>query len=40
VPGTHFEYPNWQRKLNADIEEIATRADLAAQLAEIHRARG
>ncbi len=40
VPGTHYEYPNWQRKLNADIEEIATRGDLAAQLAEIHRARG
>jgi 4-alpha-glucanotransferase len=40
VPGTHYEYPNWQRKLNADIEEIATRSDLAAQLAEIHRARG
>jgi 4-alpha-glucanotransferase len=39
VPGTHHEYPNWQRKLNADIEEIAARSDLAALLAEIHRAR-
>jgi 4-alpha-glucanotransferase len=40
VPGTDKEYPNWQRKLNANIEEIAARSDLAAQLAEIHRARG
>lgn len=40
VPGTHHEYPNWQRKLTAEIEEIAARSDLAAQLAEIHRARG
>lgn len=40
VPGTHHEYPNWQRKLDADIEEIAARGDLAAQLAEIGRARG
>jgi 4-alpha-glucanotransferase len=39
VPGTHHEYPNWQRKLDADIEEIATRGDIAAQLAKIHRAR-
>jgi len=29
VPGTYWEYPNWQRKLNADIEEIAVRADIA-----------
>jgi 4-alpha-glucanotransferase len=40
VPGTDREYPNWQRKLNATIEEIAARSDLTAQLAEIHRARG
>jgi len=39
VPGTDREYPNWQRKLNADIEEIAARSDLAAQLKEIDRAR-
>jgi 4-alpha-glucanotransferase len=39
VPGTHHEYPNWRRKLDAEIEEIAARSDLAAQLAEIHRAR-
>jgi 4-alpha-glucanotransferase len=39
VPGTHQEYPNWQRKLDADIEDIAARSDIAAQLAEIHRAR-
>jgi 4-alpha-glucanotransferase len=40
VPGTHHEYPNWQRKLTADIEDIEVRADLAAYLLEIHRARG
>jgi 4-alpha-glucanotransferase len=40
VPGTYHEYPNWQRKLSADIEDIEVRADLAAYLSEIHRARG
>jgi 4-alpha-glucanotransferase len=39
VPGTDNEYPNWQRKVCADIEEMAVRSDLAAQLAEIDRAR-
>jgi 4-alpha-glucanotransferase len=40
VPGTDREYPNWQRKVTADIEDIAARADLAAQLDEINAARG
>jgi 4-alpha-glucanotransferase len=40
VPGTDREYPNWQRKVSVDIEEIAARADLAAQLDDIQRARG
>jgi 4-alpha-glucanotransferase len=39
VPGTDHEYPNWQRKLNADLEDIASRSDIAAQLAQIDRAR-
>ncbi|HEX3915371.1 MAG TPA: 4-alpha-glucanotransferase [Steroidobacteraceae bacterium] len=39
VPGTSGEYPNWRRKLNADIEDMAARADFAAQFAEINRAR-
>ena len=39
VPGTHFEYPNWQRKLWSDIEEMAERHDLAEQLKEVNRAR-
>jgi 4-alpha-glucanotransferase len=39
VPGTGSEYPNWQRKLTVDIEDVAARPDLAAQLSEIHRAR-
>ena len=40
VPGTYLEYPNWQRKLNADIEDMAKRVDFAAQFAEIQTARG
>jgi 4-alpha-glucanotransferase len=39
VPGTSGEYPNWQRKLSMDVEDIAARADLAASLADIERAR-
>jgi 4-alpha-glucanotransferase len=40
VPGTDAEYPNWQRKLCADIEDMAVRSDFAEQFAEISRARG
>jgi 4-alpha-glucanotransferase len=40
VPGTDREYPNWQRKVSADLEELAARADLAACFEEIRRARG
>jgi 4-alpha-glucanotransferase len=39
VPGTFAEYPNWQRKVTASIEEMAARSDLAERLAEINRAR-
>jgi 4-alpha-glucanotransferase len=39
VPGTDPEYPNWQRKVSADIEDMAARADLAAQFADISAAR-
>jgi 4-alpha-glucanotransferase len=39
VPGTDREYPNWRRKVTADIEDIAARSDLAEQLDEIHAAR-
>jgi 4-alpha-glucanotransferase len=39
VPGTSHEYPNWQRKLDADLEEIVGRADLAEQLRAIDRVR-
>lgn len=28
VPGTYWEYPNWQRKVSAGIEEIAVRTDV------------
>jgi 4-alpha-glucanotransferase len=40
VPGTDTEYPNWQRKLTADIEEMAARRDLDESFAQIGRARG
>ena len=39
VPGTDSEYPNWQRKLAAGIEDMAARSDFAAQFAAIQRAR-
>ncbi|MDP9084666.1 MAG: 4-alpha-glucanotransferase [Pseudomonadota bacterium] len=39
VPGTDREYPNWQRKLALDIEEMATRQDFAGFLEQVHRAR-
>jgi 4-alpha-glucanotransferase len=39
VPGTHHEYPNWQRKLSSDIEDMEARTDLAAYLEEIRRTR-
>jgi len=40
VPGTHQEYPNWQRKLSSDLEDMVNRADLDRYFAEINRARG
>jgi len=40
VPGTDREYPSWQRKVSADIEDMAARADLVAQFDEIRLARG
>jgi 4-alpha-glucanotransferase len=39
VPGTDAEYPNWQRKVTASIEDMASRSDLNARLAEINQAR-
>jgi 4-alpha-glucanotransferase len=40
VPGTYWEYPNWQRKLCADIEDIAVRADIARVLSSVKAERG
>lgn len=40
VPGTDHEYPNWQRKLTANIEDMAERTDFDSQFAQIARARG
>ncbi len=40
VPGTYREYPNWQRKITADIEGLAARTDLDALFADLSRARG
>jgi 4-alpha-glucanotransferase len=39
VPGTDREYPNWQRKLTEDIEDMAGRLDFDERLAAIGRAR-
>jgi 4-alpha-glucanotransferase len=39
VPGTDREYPNWQRKLTVDVEDMATRGDLDTAFAGIGRAR-
>jgi len=39
VPGTDREYPNWQRKLTEDIEDLSGRTDLDESLAAIARAR-
>jgi 4-alpha-glucanotransferase len=40
VPGTDQEYPNWQRKITQDIEELAARTDLDVLFADMCRARG
>ena len=40
VPGTDQEYPNWQRKLTADVEDLTTREDLDGLFADLNRARG
>jgi 4-alpha-glucanotransferase len=40
VPGTDKEYPNWQRKITADIEDMAASADLAGYLDAVNAARG
>ena len=39
VPGTDREYPNWQRKLSTDVEDLIGRADLANFLQAIGQAR-
>ncbi|MGC1387156.1 MAG: 4-alpha-glucanotransferase [Steroidobacteraceae bacterium] len=39
VPGTNHEYPNWQRKLSSDLEDMVDRADLDRILSEINQAR-
>jgi 4-alpha-glucanotransferase len=39
VPGTDRQYPNWQRKLTLDLDEIVHRTDLAGQFAAIGRER-
>ena len=39
IPGTHTEYPNWQRKLSENLEAVAARGDLTVQLDAINEAR-
>lgn len=40
VPGTEREYPNWQRKLTANLEDLGARSDLDAWFADYSRERG
>jgi 4-alpha-glucanotransferase len=40
VPGTDREYPNWQRKLSADIEDMVGRTDFDETFAAVGHARG
>jgi 4-alpha-glucanotransferase len=40
VPGTDQEYPNWRRKVTADIEDMMTRRDFDESFAAVNRARG
>jgi 4-alpha-glucanotransferase len=40
VPGTHLEYPNWRRKLSANLEDLAARSDFDRWFEELSRARG
>jgi 4-alpha-glucanotransferase len=40
VPGTSDEYPNWQRKLTADIDELFDRESVVRLLSAVARARG
>ena len=40
VPGTDQEYPNWRRKVTADIEDMMTRRDYDESFAAVNRARG
>ena len=39
IPGTHNEYPNWQRKVSQSVEAVASRGDLASHLDAINAAR-
>jgi 4-alpha-glucanotransferase len=39
VPGTHAEYPNWKRKVSAELEELAQRQELTLYLDQINAAR-
>ncbi|MGK4474319.1 4-alpha-glucanotransferase [Aeromonas molluscorum] len=39
VPGTSYEYPNWRRKLSADLEDLFERESLKALAARMSQAR-
>jgi 4-alpha-glucanotransferase len=40
VPGTDREFPNWQRRISVDVEDLAGRRDIATHLDDISAARG
>ncbi len=39
VPGTYLEYPNWQRKVTVDLEDIAANPEITAMLERVNRER-
>jgi 4-alpha-glucanotransferase len=40
VPGTDREYPNWQRKISTNIEDMVGRSEFDETFAAVRQARG
>jgi 4-alpha-glucanotransferase len=39
IPGTNKEYPNWQRKLSQNIEQLFANQQIQTLLADLTQAR-